>query len=130
MIVGWVGFSDLGTWWQSKQDDWTYGQNPRIYQTDAVVGHGDSSTSPSHFIGLNLGGKIIVIELPGGDASKARSYIITTVQGNEGNPPVKVSFQDLNDDGKLDMIVTIGDPRSSFTVMLFNDGTQFVSKLK
>jgi hypothetical protein len=51
------------------------------------------------------------------------------VQGNEGNPPVKVSFQDLNADGKLDMIVTIGDPRSSFTVMLFNDGTQFVSKL-
>jgi hypothetical protein len=129
MIVGWVAFTALGTWIQQKQDDWTYGQSPRTYQTSAVVGHSDSSTSPSHFIALNLNGQIIIIELPGGNAAKARSYTITTVQGNEGNPPVKVSFQDLNADGKLDMIVTIGDPGSSFTVMLFNDGTQFVSKL-
>jgi len=129
MIAGWVAFTALSTWIQQKQDDWTYGQFPRTYQTDAVVGHSDSSTTPSHFIALNLNGQIIIIELPGGNAAKARSYTITTVQGNEGNPPVKVSFQDLNADGKLDMIVTIGDPGSSFTVMLFNDGTQFVSKL-
>jgi len=130
MIIGWIAISALGNVWQSKQDDWQFGQHPRTYQTDAVVGHSDSSTSPSHFIALNLNGQIIIIELPGGNAAKARSYTITTVQGNEGNPPVKVNFQDLNADGKLDMIVTIGDPGSSFTVMLFNDGTQFVSKLK
>ena len=130
MLTGWIAFTALSNWWQQKQDDWTYGQNPRTYQTNAVVGHSDSSTNPSHFIGLNLNGQIIIIELPGGNAAKARSYTITTVQGNEGNPPVKVSFQDLNADGKLDMIITIGDPGSSFTIMLFNDGTQFVSKLK
>ena len=129
MVIGWIAISALGNVWQSKQDDWTYGQT-RTYQADAVVGHNnDSSNSPSHFIAINLRGQILVIELPAGDASKARSYHITTVQNNDGNPPVKLSFQDLNADGRLDMIITIGDPGSSFTVMLFNDGTQFVSKL-
>jgi hypothetical protein len=129
MIVGWIAISALGNVWLQKQDDLTYGQT-RTYQTDAVVGHSDSSTSPSHFIALNLKGQIIIIELPGGNAAKARSYTVTTVQGNEGNPPVKLSFQDINADGKLDMIISIGDPGSAFTIMLFNDGTQFVSKLK
>lgn len=122
----------VGNWWQQKQDDWTYGQT-RTYQTDAVVGHNnDSSTSPSHFIALNLRGQILVIELPAGDASKARSYHITTVQNNDGNPPVKLSFQDVNADGRPDMLVQIGDPQNgtAFTITLFNDGTQFVSKLK
>jgi hypothetical protein len=129
MIGGYIALSAIGQGWQKQQDDWTYGQM-RTYQTDAVVGHSDSSTNPSHFIALNLRGQIIIIELPGGNAAKARSYTVTTIQGNEGNPPVKVSFQDINADGKLDMIITIGDPGSSFTIMLFNDGTQFVSKLK
>lgn len=49
MIAGWMAFSDLGTWWQNHQDDVTYGM-PRTYQTDAVVGHNDSNSNPSHFI--------------------------------------------------------------------------------
>lgn len=128
MIVGWIAISALGNVWQQKQDDLTYGQT-RTYQTDAVVGHSDSSTNPSHFIAVNLRGQVIVIELPGGDVTKARIYHITTIQNNEGNPPVKLNFQDINADGKLDMIISIGDPGSAFTVMLFNDGAQFVSKL-
>lgn len=118
----------VGNWWQQKQDDWTYGQT-RTYQTDAVVGHNDSSTNPTHFIAENLNGQIIVLEISRSDPTKARRYNITTVQGNEGNPPVKLSFQDINGDGKVDMIISIGDPGSSFTIMLFNDGTQFVSRL-
>ncbi len=129
MILGWIAFSALSTWWQGKLDDWTFGQNPRTYQTDAVVGHSDSPSNPSHFIALNLHGTIIVIELAGGDASKARSYIITTLPGNSTNPPVKVSFQDLNSDGKLDMFIQIGDPGSVVTFILFNNGQQFAPKL-
>lgn len=119
----------FGNWWQQKQDDWQYGRDPRTFQINAVVGHNDSTNNPSHFIGLNLNGKIVVIELPGGDSSKARSYNVTIIQNNDGNPPVKISFQDINGDGKLDMLVTIGDPGASFTDVLFNNGTQFVSKL-
>jgi len=130
MIGGYVGLSAIGQAWQKQQDDWTYGKT-RTYQTDAVVGHNnDSNSNPSHFIAINLRGQILVIELPAGDASKARSYHITTVQGNDGNPPVQVAFQDINGDGRHDMLVTIGDQGSTFTVMLFNDGSQFVSKLK
>jgi len=128
MLLGWYGFSSLGTWWQMHQDDTTYG-NPRTFQTDAVVGHADSSTSPTHFIAVNLNGNILVIELPGGDAAKARSYTITSIPGNAGNPPVKLVFQDINRDGKLDLVVQIGDPEQVVTVILFNNGTQFVSKL-
>jgi hypothetical protein len=128
MIVGWIGLTALGTWWQGKQDDWTYG-NPRTYQASAVVGHNDSNTSPSHFIAENLRGQIIVIELPGGDVSKARSYSITTVPGNDSYPPVKLVFQDINRDGKPDMLIQIGDPGSVVTIMMCNNGTQFVSKL-
>jgi hypothetical protein len=128
MLVGWTAINLFGTWWQGHQDDTTYG-NPRTYQTDAVVGHADNTSSPTHCIAVNLNGNIIVIELPGGDASKARSYAITSIPGNQGNPPVKLVFQDINHDGKLDLIVQIGDPGQVVTVLLFNNGTQFVSKL-
>jgi len=128
ILLGWYVVSSLGTWWQMHQDDTTYG-NPRTYQTDAVVGHADSPTSPTHCIAVNLNGNIIVIELPGGDAGKARSYAITAIPGNQGNPPVKLVFQDINRDGKLDMVVQIGDPGQVVTVILFNNGTQFISKL-
>jgi hypothetical protein len=127
-IVGWLGFTSLGQWWQGKQDDWTYG-NPRTFQTDAVVGHNDSNSNPSHFIAENLKGKIIVVEYPGGDPSKGRSYVITTIPDNQGNPPVKVKFQGLTGDGRLDMIVEIGDPGSTVSIFLFNNGQQFVSKV-
>lgn len=129
MIAGYVVLSPLGYAWQALQDDWTYGKTPRTFQTDAVVGHADSPSSPTHFIAENLYGQIIVIEVSRSDPSKARRYNITTVQNNDGNPPVRVEFQDINADGKLDMLVEIGDPGHSFTVTLFNNGTQFVSKL-
>ena len=127
MIAGWTAFNDLGAWWQNHQDDSTYGM-PRTFQTDAVVGHNDSNSSPSHFIALNLRGQIYVIELPGGDATKARGYYITSEAGNDANPPVKVTFQDIGHDGKLDMVVTIGDPPDPLIVFLFNNGSQFAAK--
>ena len=133
ILIGGVAFlsllSAVSAFWQQKQDDWTYGVSPRTYQTDANVGHGSSQIPMSHFIALNLHGSIQVIEEPGDDASKARSYEITVVPDNQGNPPVKLVFQDLNRDGKLDMLVEIGDPGNFITIMLFNNGSQFVSKL-
>ena len=133
LLIGGTAFlsalSALGAFWQQKQDDWTYGQNPRMYQTDANVGHGTAQNPMSHFIALNLHGSVQVIEEPGDDVSKARSYQITVISENQGNPPVKLVFQDLNRDGKLDMLVEIGDQGSIVTFMLFNNGSQFVSKL-
>ena len=73
MVVGFIVLSMLGSWWQRTQDDWHYGM-PRTFQMDAVVGHHDSAAHPSHFVALNLGGHLSVIEMPGGDLSRTMIY--------------------------------------------------------
>lgn len=127
MIAGWLTFNDLSAWWQNHQDDTTYGM-PRTYQIDAVVGHGDSNSNPSHFIAINLRGSIYVIEAPGGNISKSRSYFITSEVGGNPNPPVTIKFQDLTHSGHLDMVVSIGDQPTPLIVFLFNNGSQFLAK--
>jgi hypothetical protein len=128
LVSGWFVLNAVTNWYQGVQNDWTYGQQ-RHFEINAVVGHGDSQTNPSHFTAENNNGQIIVIELPGGNIAKAKIYQIETVPGNAGNPPVKLSFQDMNADGKPDMLVQIGDSNAVLYVTLFNNGTQFVSKL-
>jgi hypothetical protein len=110
------------------QNDWTFGKQ-RHFEINAVVGHLDSQTNPSHFTAENTNGEIIVIELPGGNVSKAKIYQIETVPNNTGNPPVKLSFQDMNGDGKPDMLVAIGDGSATLYITLWNNGSEFVSKL-
>jgi hypothetical protein len=128
LTLGWIGLNLVTSWYQEVQTDWTYGKQ-RHFEIDAVVGHNDSQTNPSHFTAENNGGEIIVIELPGGDVSKAKIYQVETIPGNINNPPVKLSFQDVNGDGKPDMLVQVGNGSDIFNVVLYNNGTQFVSKL-
>jgi hypothetical protein len=109
MIIGWVAFNALGSWWQTTQDDWHYGR-PRTFQTDTVVGQKDSSAHPSHFIAVNLNRHVLIIELPGGDAAKARIFNGPILIGTgQDLAPVTLSFQDVNGDGLLDMIVNVQD---------------------
>jgi len=128
LVLGWIGLNAVTNWYQGVRNDWQYGQQ-RHFEINAVVGHGDSATNPSHFTAENNNGQIIVIEPPGGNVAKAKIYQIEPVPGNNGNPPVKLSFQDMNADGKPDMLVQIGDGAATLYVTLFNNGTQFVSKL-
>jgi hypothetical protein len=128
VIAIWQGLNGLGYWWQTKLDDLQFGKN-RVYTTDAVVGHNDSPQNPSHFIAVNDKGNIYVIELQGDDPNKSHIYTITTIEGNVNNPPVVVFFQHLTRSGRLDMIVQIGDPGSSFDINLFNNGTGFVANV-
>ena len=114
MIVGWVALSAFMNWWQITQDDWHYGR-PRTFQTDAVVGHTDSSTSPSHFIAMNFNRHIEIIEFPGGDATKAKIYMGPMLIGQgQDLAAVTLSFKDVNGDGKPDMIVNVQDSRFVF----------------
>src|SRR5260370_1020298 len=64
MLLAWMGLQALGAWWSLHQEYVTYGR-PRTAQYDVVVGHGDSASSPTHFIALNLDAMVVVIELPG-----------------------------------------------------------------
>lgn len=121
MMFGWLAFTTLSNWWQTTQDDWHYGR-PRTFQIDAVVGHHDSQSNPSHFIALNLDRHVIVIELPGGDPSKAVIYSGPVLVGQgQDLTPVTLTFKDVNGDGKTDMLVHILDQ----TIVYLNDGTRF-----
>jgi len=117
MLALFVGFQMLGNWWNNH----VYG-NPLTYQTDQVVGHADSSDHPTHFIAINLHSRVTIIEIPGGDASKARIYSGPTLYSDNGDSiPVTLEFKDVNGDGKVDMIVHIGDKQ----IIYLNDGTKF-----
>lgn len=123
MVLGWIALTQLGTWWTNQQNQWAFGY-PRLYQTDAVVGHGDSPRHPSHFIALNLNQQILVIEIPGGDASKAKIYIGPTLIGDgQDLIPVTVSFEAGAKPGKPDMYLHIGDQ----VIVFLNDGQKFVA---
>jgi len=87
-----------------------------------VVGHNDSQSSPSHFIALNLKGQIIVVEFPGGNPAHAIDYAgPDLITPGEDLLPVTLKFTDENHDGKLDMVVSVGDKQFIF----YNNGATF-----
>src|SRR5260221_1892483 len=100
-----IGLYSLGSWWQHLQDDWTYGM-PRTYQTHALVGHNhDSSAHPSHFLALNLNGRIEVFELPAGDPTKVRVFLGPILSGAGADQGVvTISFGDIDHDGTPDLV--------------------------
>jgi hypothetical protein len=111
MLVLWTLLTLAASWWNTTWDDIRYGR-PRTYQTDVVVGHNDSASNPSHFIALNLNGRIEVIEFPGGDASKARIYIGPQLYGKgQELIPVTLTFVDVNSNQRPDMVIRFQDTR-------------------
>jgi len=120
MLTMWVVGSMVVNWIGNKLDDMQYGY-PRTFQIDAVVGHNDSTQSPSHFIVLNLNRHVEIIEFPGGDPTKARVFLILTLVGdNQELTPITVSFKDVTGNGKLDMLIHIQD---QVIVMVNDNGT-------
>lgn len=98
-------FGPGGKWWTDWRNYTDYG-NPRTFQTDAIVGQEDGPGHESHFLALNLHGQIVVIEFPGGDPSKGRDFLITTLYGPDAaGVPVTLTFADMNGDGKPDMLI-------------------------
>jgi hypothetical protein len=122
MLIGWMALSAFANWWQMTQDTLHYGY-PRTFQLDAVVGHSDSATHPSHFLALNLHGHIRIIEFPGGDVTRAKVYIGPDLLGpGQDLTPVTLSFKDTSGNGKPDMIVTVGTAHYLYR----NAGSTFV----
>jgi hypothetical protein len=106
--VGWTGLVVPTA--TNVSDNFTYGQ-ARISETVADVGHGGQST----FVGLVENNQIVVIELVGNPLRHMVYVVGTTTDTN--TPVVTLSFQDVNGDGKPDMLVHIG----SQTVVWIND---------
>jgi hypothetical protein len=121
MLALFLLLSSAATWIQTTKDDLTYGR-PRTFHIDAVVGHNDSPANPSHFIALNLNRHVQVIEIPGQDETKERTFNITTLFGDEEDlTPVTLSFRDLTGNGKPDMLIHIQDQ----TLVMINDNGTF-----
>lgn len=121
MLLLVVGAGYFASWWQVQQDNATYGM-PRTYQTNAVVGHGDSASKPSHFIFMNLNSRVIIVEFPGGDSAHAIIYTGPVLSGaNSDLIPITGEFRDVNGDGHLDMLVHI----QGQTVVFINTGSKF-----
>jgi hypothetical protein len=95
LVSGWITIA---------LDDLHYGR-PRTFQMDAFVGH-ESGTMPSHFLALNLHGRIEIIELPGGDPAHARMYVGPQIYGLGAEfVPVTLRFVDPDHTGHPDMLV-------------------------
>ncbi len=121
MAVLVLGFSTVSAWWQVHLNDSQYGR-PRTFQMDAVVGHQDSASNPTHFIFINLNRHVEIIELPGGDSAHARIYAGPILYGDgQDLTPITGEIRDVNGDGKPDLIVHIQDQQ----IVFINDGTQF-----
>jgi hypothetical protein len=119
MLLGWTVFSVLSGFLQHKRDDLLYG-TPRTFQIDANVGH---YGRVSHFVTVNLDGYIEIFETQRNHPEAAKIYTPTALLINPTDP-VTLSFQDVNGDGKPDMIIT----SPSFQAVLFNTGTSFQSQ--
>jgi hypothetical protein len=65
VVLGQITLSRISLTW----DDLHYGR-PRTSQIDAFVGH-ETTGVPSHFVALNLHGRIEIVEFPGSDAMHA-----------------------------------------------------------
>jgi hypothetical protein len=103
-LIGW-----LSTTW----DDLHYGR-PRTFQTDAFVGH-EAGTQPSHFIALNLQGRIEIIELPGGDAAHARIFVGPHLYGQNADlVPITLQFVDTKHNHHPDMLVVFQETQLVF----------------
>jgi hypothetical protein len=121
LFLSWLLLTEAATWTQHALDTLHYGY-PRTYQTDAVVGHGDSPAHPSHFIALNLDGHLEVIELAGGNPAHAHIYVGPTLTGTEAaQVPVTIQFQDVNEDGRPDLLLLF----NGIQVVYLNTGTSF-----
>lgn len=112
--------SALVQWGQVTWDDLRYGR-PRAMHITGFVGHDDTNGVPTHFIAMNLNRQVIVLEIPGGDASKTRSYPGPYLFGdNEELTPVQISLSDMDHDGLPDLLINVSNEQ---VIYLNKDGS-------
>jgi hypothetical protein len=120
MLAIYVLVSAIVSWGSVRIDDMRYGR-PRTTQLSAVVGHEGDTGQATHFIAMNLNRQVVVLELPGGDASQVRSLPGPYLFGaGEDLTPVAMSLQDVDGDGQADLLL---DVRSERIVYLNKDGS-------
>ena len=100
-------------------DDVRYGR-PRTTQLDAFVGHDEANGQPTHLLAINLNRQATIVELPGGDATKARTISGPYLFGaDEDLTPVRLAVRDMDGDGQVDLLL---DVRNEQVIYLNKDG--------
>jgi hypothetical protein len=108
-------------WGRARYDDLRYGTT-RTFQADEVVGHDDGAGTPTHFVAMNLNRQVLIIEIPGGDASKTRTLTGPYLFGaGEDKTAVLLRFDDINRDGSKDLIVNVKNEE----IVYLNKDSQF-----
>src|SRR5258708_7477173 len=103
--------------WNNLQAQWHTGDG-RISQLDANVGHG----GVSHFLAQYYDDHIVVIEMPLNNPTHITAYSILALTQHVGRTQdVTLSVQDVNHDGRLDLVIQEGD--STTAIVLYNTGT-------
>ena len=100
-------------WWHGVAVRWEYGVN-QVSVFGADVGHGGTS----RFIAFDNDNEIIIVEVI------QKSYSVYTIPtGSQQNRLVTLTFRDVNNDGKLDLVVQVEGEEGVF--VLFNTGDAF-----
>ncbi len=88
-------------------DDLRYGR-PRTTHIDGFVGHGEAGGQATHLMAVNLNRQVVVVELPGGDASQARTIVGPYLFGaQEDLTPVLLELRDMDGDAQADLVVEV-----------------------
>ncbi len=115
VLVGWVI-----NWGQVRLDDLRYGR-PRTMHLSGFVGRAEEAHGqPTHFIAMNLNRQVIVLELPGSDPTRVRSWPGPYLFGaHEDLTPVIIGLADVDGDGLPDVVLNV---RNEQIVYLNRDG--------
>jgi len=119
---------------QSQVNNWTQGTT-RTVHLDTVLGHNhDMSNNPSHLVAMILRGEAKLMEIPGGDDSKAKMFVgpqLAQLPGWQGDPSqaiLSITVKDMNGDQRPDVLIGIEGPltltfgHSQYTWVLYNTG--------
>jgi hypothetical protein len=88
-------------------DDLQYGR-PRTFHLTAHVGRPEEVGVMTHLIAMNLDRQVMILELPGGDATKIRVLPGPYLFGaGEDLTPVTMRLADMNGDGAADLMVRV-----------------------
>src|SRR6266849_5069926 len=122
MFLFLAGFLIWNLWivptYTNLQTQWHYG-DARVSVLMEDVGHG----GVSGFLAFDNGGEVIVVEIVGKPARYIVYSGLTLIGSDSANRVVNMRVEDVNGDGKPDLVLSIVGEAGN--VVLFNTGTRF-----